>query len=118
MNTRAAVFVLFLAAPALADEPKEFSRLPSQWNLGDVGQFPPQDRYAFEVMDVIGENEFKVQGISGEIIWIDPFIVRGMNTKGFVDGKRLKLDGKFKVVDTKKYRGATLFVVSPEPMKR
>lgn len=110
---RSAALVVLLVVPCAVAQEKQFALHPDQWELGQVATFPPQEKYHFEVMDVIGPNEFQVEGISGPIIWIDPFIVRGMSTKGFVTDKIIKLDGYFKVIDTKKHKGKTLFVLEP-----
>jgi len=43
------------------------------------------------------------------------FLVRGISTKGLVDDKPWKYAGRYKVADTEKYQGKTVFVLKPDP---
>jgi hypothetical protein len=116
-------------------------RAAFRWELDAVGSFGPQmvpdaNNFSaedfFRVLEVLSPNEMLLEGVrkwpaSGvsvqgggirrspeRVIEIHkPFILKGRTTRGIVDDAEIKLDGFYRVIDTKKRDGRTVFVIRP-----
>lgn len=114
---------------------------PFKWALDAIGAFQgPQGKpdakskdfggkilYYFRVLEVISKDEMLLEGMrdipsavgSGKVTKArtetvhKPFVVKGQATKGIVDDAIITLDGKFRVIETKKHDGKTYFVITP-----
>lgn len=91
----------------------------TEWELGMVFKLPEQNRagkypHFLKVVNVLDENMMVIAGFKtgprGWIGWLDSFILK-TPTKGWIEGKEIKLDKKYKVIDTKKVRRDTLFII-------
>lgn len=93
---------------------------PRKMEVGDSGPLWPVGKAlglgdpAHYYISEVGDNWLAVRIKSG--IRKDPevtFIVRGVSTKGLVDDREWKPSGTWKVADTEKYRGKTVFTLKP-----
>lgn len=145
MSTRVvaiAVALLLLHGPAPLgrgqEQSKEWGRVTTALTKADVktGQveaFPRQDdRFYFEAVQVLGDEEALVRAVTVWRRMIGNAVVgteredgavyyaRGFSTAGVIDGGRIRLEGRFQVSGTKRYKTArggsrTVFLLEPAP---
>lgn len=126
-----------IAATSTAFAQKE---QPFKWELDAIGKFEPQGvpnkntdaTDYFKALEILSGDEVLVEGTRSfprsavgspgkplkisparAVVIHQPFIVKGIPTKGVADGSIVKLDGVYKVTSTKKHDGRTYFVISP-----
>jgi len=106
-----AVTILFTGSLLAAQSTLE----PNKLEVDQWGPFPKQnDAYYFIVMSIIDDNRMLV-GRGGKA----RFVVEGMQTKKLYDGKRVPINGIFKVTKTVKVGGSTFPVIEPfDPDKK
>jgi hypothetical protein len=115
----AAAVLLVVVAAAPAQRSTELD--PRTFEVGQTGKLPAQsDRFFFlEVGQILGDKEMVVVPLARAgggprpILFGNRFVVRGVSTKGLVDGKTVRLEGEYRVSGTKKVGQSTLFVVEP-----
>lgn len=93
--------------------------LPASFKVGDFGKLSQDGRFFFIVDRIVSESELIALPVKSEPgldrkLWDQRFIVRGVSTKGLVDAKRIPLEGMFKVSETAKQAGRTMFVLEVE----
>lgn len=80
-----------------------------EFKVGLVGKWK-KGEYGHKVTDVIDESSARVMMLSQPRIEL---IVKGVSTKGIVDGSTLPLDGLWEFTGTMKIAGTTYFVIEP-----
>lgn len=113
---------LGVAVPAVAAD----KMLPRDMEVGKVGPLWPDgvglvgirgEVVKYTIIEV-GDEWLALRVTTGETDQgPDTIIVRGIPTKGLVDGKRWKPTGTWKVEKTEKYKSKTVFSLRPDAKK-
>lgn len=108
-----------LAGDFMPDVGAKETTLPME--VGQVGKFKdnpdfPQLRLLFAVHDVIGPREAVIVAFFGDLKKSAShfyFVLSGVETSKWVDGKIIPLEQEYKVTGTKKRGGKTMYLLEP-----
>ncbi len=103
---RAAVLLLFVCAPAYAQE-KPIGPVRNDQHYFDIGAKGPIQDYVYKVADVIDGKSLRVRMAKDNFQWV----VRGVDATGLVDGMEIQFAGRFHVTKTEKIAGRVMFVL-------
>jgi hypothetical protein len=88
---------------------------PFHFALDQVGRLRvPASGLDFQVKRVLGEGAILVQASGvGYDAWGQPFVLKGVTTRGVIDDSWIKLEDIYRVADTTKVGGRTVFLLQP-----